>query len=348
MGVAVKCKACGATPLPDESGTLRQAQFWRCFQTSKPECWEWAICFACLDRCEVGLRQRTYENGGMMPPPLEPSISPPAAAAAAASPPEHSDVESIFASLRRAVVVFDEDDTDEDEEANLARREAFKQRRCAANHTSLSQDQGAEFLPLSPKVKAGASLFPVMSDHHSRALEKCADLRNWPHAQLYKDSGERRVEFGASNLQWAGYHGYVTMELDVVSLSVAEEYDFKGKWPLKIDFQQNVDYNPITRTHGKDTVTFCTWVCARARHCCSMQWRAGNMLILRECVCVCVRVCRMCWISRRIVPASCGCKYWRGARLSTASPTKRLAACSRSASLWSSEWSTMCAMCARR
>lgn len=218
---------------------------------------QWAICTSCLDRCSIGMRQREYEEGGMKPPNLQPESE-----LAPCGPPkttEHADATAIFDSLRSAYVAFDEDDTDADEEEQQARHAAFQVDRIGASKTSV--DPGVTFKPL-PKGfgdVVNESLFTNMSDHHSHALERCVDLRRWPLAQLHHE--EKRVELGASLLQWASFHGYVTMETEVVSLTLSDEYDIT-KFPLKIDFSQHEEYNASTRTHGKEALTFCTWVCA--------------------------------------------------------------------------------------
>ena len=271
----VKCSGCGTAPVPSDVGDncLKLSQFWRCFQKRSHSCLDWAICVSCLEKCDRGLRERSYEDGGIAPPQLErmPPLSA-AAAAAAAALQKDPQVVAILASLQAAIDVVDWDDTDVDEADNETRR-AVKAKNIAKRHkhgatafsaeaatAAASNSAPSEFLPL--ETEPPDSLISGLTKHHAAALTGHWDLRQWPAAQLLTD-GQRRLELGASMLEWASFHGYVTMELDVVSVLLDDAHDFRLD-PVVLNGSQEEDYNPATKTYGRGALSYCTWVRERS------------------------------------------------------------------------------------
>jgi hypothetical protein len=282
------CSACGKVPPAsddDDATGLADAQHWRCFQSAEKECMDWIICRSCLHKCELDTRKRTYGDGGMAPPALDalPCNN-------ALDEPEalNGAVVAVEAAYYAAFHYAEDVDSDSYEECAADEQSPSKKGPAAAapqagkkglsksnkgskKERAAASDAADKQVSLLEIPAAVESEIPEesphadMTRHHFFYIISHPDLRCVRFAQYVKHSEEwNHFHLGASKLYYASFHGYVTMELDLIYLVLDPRYKIDSM-PLRVDWNQLEDYDVDTNVHGRSAIFSTSFVSSRSR-----------------------------------------------------------------------------------
>jgi hypothetical protein len=260
----------------DDATGLADAQHWRCFQSAEKQCRDWIICRICLHKCELETRKRAYEDGGMEPPaldalPLNDSLRQPVAL--------DGDILAVEAAYDAAFHYANDVDSDSYEECAADEQSPSKKGPAAtaphAGKKGLSKSmkrskkekertpapdaavQQRQLLGIPAAVEDAIpedSPHADMTRHHFFYITGHPDLRRVKFVQYVKHSAEwNHFHLGASKLYFASFHGYVTMELDLIYLVLDPRYKVDSM-PLRVDWDQLEDYDPETNVHGRNAL----------------------------------------------------------------------------------------------
>jgi hypothetical protein len=270
----------------DDATGLADAQHWRCFQSAERACTDWVICRSCLHRCELDTRKRSYGDGGMEPPaldalPLNDSLRQPVALG--------SDVLAVEAAYDAAFDYADDVDSDSYEECaadeqspskkgpaaaapqsgkeGLSKsQKGWKKERSASSGAAAAQQRVLLEIPASAEGSVPEeSPHADMTRHHFFYITGHPDLRRVKFAQYVKHTAEwNHFHLGASKLYHASFHGYVTMELDLIYLVLDPRYKIESM-PLQVDWDQLEDYDPESNVHGRNAIYSTSFVSSHLR-----------------------------------------------------------------------------------
>jgi hypothetical protein len=256
------CLGCGTSAESADKldGTLDKSQFYRCYQTAEKECVAWVICRQCMNKCDTRLRARSQSDGGLRPPVFQPLQYGGSADAAAAATPTSSAKKKLKKNQSSGSAVK----TDLTLSTILA---AHASQQAVADSTDSDDENMTEketnpvWVDLTPFAKQiEKPKYDSLTDMHYYVIAHHPDLRAYPHAQMSADLRvSRRVELGASNMYWASYHAYVTMEVDLVYLELHDDYDI-NTMPLIFDPTITGLYDPDTKKHGCEALNWTRYV----------------------------------------------------------------------------------------
>lgn len=164
---------------------------------------------------------------------------------------------------------------------------------------------------------------PDITAHHLHLLAAHSDLRQWPCAQfVVHEEQSNHFHVGASNMYSASFHGYGTMELDLIYLVLDDSYDIQTM-PLRLDLSKEA-YDSGSNTHGRDAIHSMAFVSPNAHPapCGPMHHSVADLLF-----CVVFFPFRTWSTSRSHSRVSSGCRCWRGSCSSRATVSRRWGAC---------------------